>query len=297
MRDAGSGPTCAPTPSPPPAAIKVNHNAPGAAGAREARRKARPSSGCATTSPRAGDEHQGHRPLPAQPDEIAQLDEGDRRSDEARDPKHLGDFVAILALFVRRDRRVVLHPPEPAAAVPAPRGEAVPAQGRLLDRPGGHAGPGPDRARLRRAHRRHLQGRARERPRDHHDGRSTASTRASCARTGPALLRPKTGLKDMFIELIPGKDAGAAGRRGLDACRSPRRCPTSTRTSSSPRSTRDTRDYLKLLLNGAARGLDGPRRRPQRRCSSASSRPTATSPRSRARWPSAARTSSGSCAR
>jgi phospholipid/cholesterol/gamma-HCH transport system substrate-binding protein len=69
-----------------------------------------------------------------------------------------------------------------------------------------------------------------------------------------ALLRPKTGLKDMFIELNPGtKDAPVAKEgfmlpiantlpdvnpdeflAGLDA---------------------DTRDYLKLLLDGAGRGL------------------------------------------
>jgi phospholipid/cholesterol/gamma-HCH transport system substrate-binding protein len=69
-----------------------------------------------------------------------------------------------------------------------------------------------------------------------------------------ALLRPKTGLKDMFVELNPGtKDAPLAKENfvipvsntlpdvnydevlaGLDA---------------------DTRDYLRLLLNGAGRGL------------------------------------------
>ena len=71
-----------------------------------------------------------------------------------------------------------------------------------------------------------------------------------------ALLRPKTGLKDMFVELNPGtKDAKVAQRgytipvantlpdvnpdeflQGLDA---------------------DTRDYVRLLLDGAGRGLKG----------------------------------------
>jgi phospholipid/cholesterol/gamma-HCH transport system substrate-binding protein len=51
-----------------------------------------------------------------------------------------------------------------------------------------------------------------------------------------ALLRPKTGLKDMFIELDPGptrRPWPSAGGR----CRSPTRCPTSIPTRSSPRWT------------------------------------------------------------
>ena len=47
-----------------------------------------------------------------------------------------------------------------------------------------------------------------------------------------ALLRPKTGLKDMFIELDPGTDRGAAGQARVDAAglqhaarRQPRRDP------------------------------------------------------------------------
>ena len=39
----------------------------------------------------------------------------------------------------------------------------------------------------------------------------------------------------------------------------------------------DTRDYLKLLITGAGKGLEGPRHRPARGASSASSRSIATS--------------------
>ena len=39
----------------------------------------------------------------------------------------------------------------------------------------------------------------------------------------------------------------------------------------------DTRDYLKLLINGAGKGLKGPRQRPARRHSRPLGPPTATS--------------------
>ena len=50
------------------------------------------------------------------------------------------------------------------------------------------------------------------------------------------LLRPKTGLNDMVIEVDPGTEAPRASRRAR-RCRWPRRSPTSTPTRSSPRST------------------------------------------------------------
>ena len=71
-----------------------------------------------------------------------------------------------------------------------------------------------------------------------------------------ALLRPKTGLKDMFIDLDPGTDSAPVAKRGWTM---PIR---STLPDVNPdeilRSLdADTRDYLKLLLQGAHRGLDG----------------------------------------
>jgi phospholipid/cholesterol/gamma-HCH transport system substrate-binding protein len=71
-----------------------------------------------------------------------------------------------------------------------------------------------------------------------------------------ALLRPKTGLKDMFIELNPGSREAPRAKAGFTL---PLR---STLPDVNPDEflaslDRDTRDYLKLLLHGAGRGLKG----------------------------------------
>jgi len=69
-----------------------------------------------------------------------------------------------------------------------------------------------------------------------------------------ALLRPKTALKDMFIEVTPGR--GRPAREGFTI-------PVSnTRPDVNPDEVlsvldQDTRDYLVLLLNGAGEGLRG----------------------------------------
>jgi ABC-type transporter Mla subunit MlaD len=56
-------------------------------------------------------------------------------------------------------------------------------------------------------------------------------------RDATILLRPKTGLKDMVAELTPGTPAAGSCRRAARS-RSRRRCPTSTSTRCSRRSTR-----------------------------------------------------------
>ena len=71
-----------------------------------------------------------------------------------------------------------------------------------------------------------------------------------------ALLRPKTGLKDMFIDLDPGTDGAPVADRGWTL---PIR---STLPDVNPDEIlgmldADTRDYLKLLLAGARGGLEG----------------------------------------
>jgi phospholipid/cholesterol/gamma-HCH transport system substrate-binding protein len=69
------------------------------------------------------------------------------------------------------------------------------------------------------------------------------------------LLRPKTGLKDMFIELTPGRGPAPRAREGW-------RMPiASTLPDVNPDEflsslDADTRDYLKLLLSGARGGLE-----------------------------------------
>ncbi len=70
------------------------------------------------------------------------------------------------------------------------------------------------------------------------------------------LLRPKTGLKDMFIELTPGAEPAEAADEDW-------RMPISnTLPDVNPDEflsalDSDTRDYLRLLLNGARGGLEG----------------------------------------
>ncbi len=72
-----------------------------------------------------------------------------------------------------------------------------------------------------------------------------------------ALLRPKTGLKDMFIELDPGTRPRAAGEGGLDASRSATPPPDVNPDEIFSVLDDDTRDYLKLLIGGAGQGLAG----------------------------------------
>jgi phospholipid/cholesterol/gamma-HCH transport system substrate-binding protein len=71
-----------------------------------------------------------------------------------------------------------------------------------------------------------------------------------------ALLRPKTGLKDMFIELNPGSHERPVAKEGWTV---PLRntLPDVNPDEFLASLDVDTRDYLKLLLNGAARGLNG----------------------------------------
>ena len=71
-----------------------------------------------------------------------------------------------------------------------------------------------------------------------------------------ALLRPKTGLKDMFLEINPGSNSAPAAKANWTM---PVR---NTLPDINPDEIfsvldTDTRDYLKLLVNGAGRGLQG----------------------------------------
>jgi phospholipid/cholesterol/gamma-HCH transport system substrate-binding protein len=69
-----------------------------------------------------------------------------------------------------------------------------------------------------------------------------------------ALLRPKTGLKDMFIEIDPGSDSAPVAKKNWTI---PLR---NTLPDINPDEVlsvldQDSREYLKLLVNGAGRGL------------------------------------------
>jgi len=71
-----------------------------------------------------------------------------------------------------------------------------------------------------------------------------------------ALLRPKTGLKDMFVEVLPGShDRPVAKHESTIPVRST--LPDVNPDEFLASLDRDTRDYLKLLLNGAGKGLKG----------------------------------------
>jgi phospholipid/cholesterol/gamma-HCH transport system substrate-binding protein len=71
-----------------------------------------------------------------------------------------------------------------------------------------------------------------------------------------ALLRPRTGLKDMFIDLEPGTDGAPAAKGGYTipiAATAPDVNPDEVLAELDS----DTRDYLKLLIGDAGRGLEG----------------------------------------
>jgi phospholipid/cholesterol/gamma-HCH transport system substrate-binding protein len=71
-----------------------------------------------------------------------------------------------------------------------------------------------------------------------------------------ALLRPKTGLKDMFIDLEPGSDDAPAARAGFTIPISAT-APDVNPDEILAELDAETRDYLKLLIGDGGRGLDG----------------------------------------
>ncbi len=71
-----------------------------------------------------------------------------------------------------------------------------------------------------------------------------------------ALLRPKTGLKDMFIEVEPGSDKSAVMHAG-DHIPITNTAPDIDPDEFLSALDTDTRSYLQLLINGAGKGLKG----------------------------------------
>ena len=71
-----------------------------------------------------------------------------------------------------------------------------------------------------------------------------------------ALLRPKTGLKDMFIELDPGTKRAPAAKAGWTLPIS-NTLPDVNPDEILASLDNDTRDYLRLLISGAGKGLHG----------------------------------------
>ena len=193
--------------------------------------------------------------------------------------KHCEDFVAVIVLLVIAARRRRLHPlqpaPLPAEWVPLVGHGLLQAQGRVPDRPGGHPGPGPDAStspacKVGEITKVELE----ERPRGR-DDEDQAQVRARSTSDATMLLRPKTGLKDMIIELDPGHAASraSAGQRHdpgrPDAARhQPRRDPRPLDA--------DTRDYLRRPARRRAGRGSRTTAGPSRPRSGASSRRRAT---------------------
>jgi phospholipid/cholesterol/gamma-HCH transport system substrate-binding protein len=71
-----------------------------------------------------------------------------------------------------------------------------------------------------------------------------------------ALLRPRTGLKDMFIELTPGSKRAPPAAEGFTIPVA-NTLPDVNLDEILAALDGDTRDYLRLLVGGAARGLQG----------------------------------------
>jgi phospholipid/cholesterol/gamma-HCH transport system substrate-binding protein len=75
-------------------------------------------------------------------------------------------------------------------------------------------------------------------------------------RDARALLRPKTGLKDMFIDLEPGTREAPAAEEGFTVPISAT-APDVNPDEILSELDAETRDYLKLLIGDAGRGLEG----------------------------------------
>jgi phospholipid/cholesterol/gamma-HCH transport system substrate-binding protein len=83
-----------------------------------------------------------------------------------------------------------------------------------------------------------------------------AGVKGRVHRDASALLRPRTPLKDMFIELDPGSPRAPVAPAGFTIPRS-RTAPDVNLDQINSMLDRDTRDYLQMLISGAARGLKG----------------------------------------
>ena len=167
--------------------------------------------------------------------------------------KHLGDFIAIVALFVlamgigayilsnQRLRFPIVEEKPFELEVELPDAQAVqPGQGQTVRTAGveigkiGKVGLDDGRAVVTLEHDREYEGYVK------HDA--------------TALLRTKTGLKDMFIEVDPG--TGRALEEN-DRIQLQNTAPDVDPDEVLSALDKDTRDYLQLLISGAGKGLKG----------------------------------------
>ncbi len=167
--------------------------------------------------------------------------------------KHLGDFIAIVALFVfamgvggyilanQRLRFPIVEEKPFQLKVELPDAQAVqPGQGQTVRTAGVEIG---------KIGKVELE-----------DGRAVVTLELDreyegyVRRDATALLRTKTGLKDMFVEVDPGT---AKPLEENDRIQIENTAPDVDPDEILAALDRDTRDYLQLLISGAGKGLEG----------------------------------------
>ena len=207
-------------------------------------------------------------PLPEPGHDAARLDDRDHARDRSRRPRR-EDRDPQAPARLHRDRRArpdrrlrrplrARAPAHDAARLGADlRQRRLRAQGRVLDRAGDHAGPGADGRHRRRAGRRDHEGRPRQRPRDRDDG-AQAEVRAPRPPERDDAAAPEDGPEGHDRRArTPARAAGGPPvKRRLHGARSRTRSRTSTSTRSSRCSTATRARTCRLLLNGAATGLE-----------------------------------------
>ena len=167
--------------------------------------------------------------------------------------KHLGDFIAIIALFVlamgvggyilsnQRLRFPILEEKPFPLKVELPDAQAVqPGQGQTVRTAGVEIGQIGDV--------------------ELEDGRAVVTLELDSEyegyvrRDATALLRTKTGLKDMFVEVDPGTGKPLEENERIQMQNT---APDVDPDEILSALDTDTRDYLQLLISGAGKGLKG----------------------------------------
>ena len=169
--------------------------------------------------------------------------------------KHARDFVAIAFLLIVGLARRLLDRPGAAPADPDPRGAALRAQGRVRDRAGGRPGAGADAARRRRQGRRRRRRRARGRQGASSPSASTATTcRSTRTRRSCCARRPASRTCSSRWTRAP-EAAGEIEEGGTVPLANT--APDVNLDEILGALDSDTQAYLRMLLTGAGKGLDG----------------------------------------
>ena len=142
---------------------------------------------------------------------------------------HLRDFLAIIGLVLVGVVATWIIVQNERLRIPVLEERPFELKAEMETGAGGHPRPGADRPGGGRAHRRH------RRKVEYEDGSAVVTMDIDheflpVYQDATILLRPKTGLKDMFLELDPGTQGGGRVRGGGHDSRSPTPRPTSTST-------------------------------------------------------------------